>query len=103
MTVEIIPHEDDSMSIEVVVADKTTGLAKNISGATLGATLTNIHGTILIADTVVVSDGPAGKLLANFLKERLTTGVKQFQARVGLGAESQIVVDHEVTVLPAHI
>jgi len=103
MTTDVTPHENDTMSIEVVVIDKATGLVKNINGAALAATLTNIHGTVLTADTVVVSDGPAGKLLANFLKDRLTVGKQRFQARVDLGAESQIVVDHEVTVLPSDV
>ena len=100
MTIEI--HENDTLEILVTVIDKTTSLAKDISGATITAVAANIRGSTLTAVTAITS-AVDGEFTATFAADIFTIGQWTFQARAVIGSEDQIVSDELIQVVPAYL
>ena len=90
----------------VTVTDDTTGLATDITGATITAKALLSDGkavqTIKTA-TIAITDATAGKFTATFSLTDFSLGKWIFQARVVLGAESEVVVESHIQIDASHI
>ena len=100
--------EDSTLQCLVTVNDGDTSSAKDITGATVTANATRSDGkaskTSKTASTVI-TDATAGQFTATFAIAAFASGLGKWilQARVVLGAESEVVAEGHIQVDAAHI
>ncbi len=100
--------EDSTLECLVTVDDGDTGSAKVITGATITANATKQNGAATKtskAATTAITDATAGQFTATFGTADFADGAGKwiFQARVVLGAESEVVVEDHIQVDAANI